>query len=186
MQPNQQVLFKILSHLKYFLGCTAVANGLLQKGLRTSIVSLAENTRDIISQYFVANMSNSAIFIAINKDLTQTTSTYILIFQNFCFFQIVQIMNFMVPAIDSLNQLFLNNFSSYLDYQDNIEKIKFSIFIIMIVIVFLFIWTPYLKNLNTKIWRTKGMLNMIPMDIISKNENLKNAFISGDILQAVK
>ena len=95
-------------------------------------------------------------------------------------------MNYMVPSIDSLNQLFLNNFGSYLDYQDSTEKIQFSVFLIMIVIVFLFIWTPYLKNLNTKIWRTKGMLNMIPMDIISKNENLKNAFISGDILQAVK
>jgi len=30
------------------------------------------------------------------------------------------------------------------------------------------------------------MLNMIPMEIISKNENLKKAFISGEILEAVK
>lgn len=95
-------------------------------------------------------------------------------------------MNYLVPSIDSLNQLFLDNFTSYLDYQDTVESIKFSIFIILIMVVFFFIWTPYLRNLNTKIWRTKGMLNMIPMDIISKNENLKNAFISGDILQAVK
>lgn len=92
----------------------------------------------------------------------------------------------MVPAIDYLNLLFVDNLNSYMSSEENIEKIKFSIFIIMIFFVFLFIWTPYLRNLNTKIWRTKGMLNMIPMDIISKNENLKNAFISGDILQAVK
>jgi len=51
-----------------------VANGLLQKGLRTSIVSLAENSRDIISEYFVANMPSSSIFTAYNADLTQTTS----------------------------------------------------------------------------------------------------------------
>ena len=30
------------------------------------------------------------------------------------------------------------------------------------------------------------MLNMIPMDIIQKYPNLKEAFIGGDILQAVK
>lgn len=30
------------------------------------------------------------------------------------------------------------------------------------------------------------MLNMIPMDIITKHEKLKQAFVSGDILQAVK
>lgn len=80
--------------------------------------------------------------------------------------------------MDSLN-LFMND-------QGTIEKIKFSVFILLIFFVFFLIWTPYLKNLNQKIWRTKGMLNMIPMDIISKNENLKYAFISGDILQAVK
>jgi len=30
------------------------------------------------------------------------------------------------------------------------------------------------------------MLNMIPMEVINKHDSLKNAFISGDILQAVK
>jgi len=95
-------------------------------------------------------------------------------------------MSTMVPAIDSLNQLFLSDFNSYLNDQINIENIIFAIFMIMIFIVFLFIWIPYLNNLNTKIWRTKGMLNMIPMEIISKNENLKKAFISGEILEAVK
>lgn len=30
------------------------------------------------------------------------------------------------------------------------------------------------------------MLNMIPMDVIKKQENLKRAFLSGDIIQAVK
>ncbi len=92
----------------------------------------------------------------------------------------------MVPSIDFLNLNFLDSLNSYMSDQESVEKIKFSVFIILIVVVFFLIWTPYLRNLNTKIWRTKGMLNMIPMDIISKNENLKNAFISGDILQAVK
>jgi hypothetical protein len=45
----------------------------------------------------------------------------------------------------------------------------------------------YLKlKKENKIFRTKGMLNMIPMEIINKNESLKTLFISGDLLQAVK
>ena len=95
-------------------------------------------------------------------------------------------MKSIVPAIDSLNEIYITDLNSYLDYQDNIEKIKFAIFMVALFIVFLFIWTPYLSNLNLKIWRTKGMLSMIPMAIISKNESLKNAFVSGDILRAVK
>ena len=35
-----------------------------------------------------------------------------------------------------------------------------------ILIVFVFLWVPYLDNLSVKIWRTKGMLSMIPMEII--------------------
>ena len=30
------------------------------------------------------------------------------------------------------------------------------------------------------------MLNMIPMDIITKHDSLKNVFVKGDIMQAVK
>jgi hypothetical protein len=36
------------------------------------------------------------------------------------------------------------------------------------------IWTIYIEELNNKIWRTKGMLNIIPMRIITANELLKN------------
>mmetsp|Transcript_69131 Transcript_69131/g.104234 ORF Transcript_69131/g.104234 Transcript_69131/m.104234 type:complete len:103 (+) Transcript_69131:599-907(+) len=98
----------------------------------------------------------------------------------------IQLLEYIIPAVEHLNDIFLENITNFLDTNLNSDKIKFSVFIILLFLVFLVIWSPYLNNLNTKIWRTKGMLNMIPMDIISKNENLKNAFISGDILQAVK
>lgn len=71
-----------------------------------------------------------------------------------------------------------NYLSSYLQ----IDEIKFSVFIVVIFAIFLFVWTPYLRNLKNKIWRTKGMLNMIPIDIIKENDKLKKAFTSGDIL----
>jgi len=73
-----------------------------------------------------------------------------------------------------------------LDWNKNFERIKLVIFYIFLAIIGGFIWLPYLKNLSNKIFRTKGMLNMIPMDIISKNGNLKDLFISGDLLNAVK
>lgn len=56
----------------------------------------------------------------------------------------------------------------------------------MVCVCFFVIWIPYLSKVKKKIWRVKGMLNMIPMDIIANNENLKVALISDDITQAVK
>lgn len=44
---------------------------------------------------------------------------------------------------------------------------------VLVTILYIVIWKPYLIKLNMKIWRTKGMLNMIPMSMINKNEKLK-------------
>jgi hypothetical protein len=48
------------------------------------------------------------------------------------------------------------------------------------------IWRSYLSELNVKIWRTKGLLNLIPMRIITANEYLKNEFTSGLLEKAVR
>jgi hypothetical protein len=95
-------------------------------------------------------------------------------------------LNEIGPALYDLNQNYLTTFQGYLDGSTNFEKFKFSIFLVALFFIFVLVWIPYLNNLSNKIFRTKGMLNMIPMDIISKNESLKNLFISGDLLQAVK
>lgn len=70
----------------------------------------------------------------------------------------------------------MSAFKDYMKQFEKIEKIKFSVFIVGMCIVFVFIWYPYQQSLNVKIWRTKGMLNMIPMEIITKHANLKAAF----------
>ena len=95
----------------------------------------------------------------------------------------------MVPYTDlgmtSLIASFISCFDSYLTYAWTSEIIKFSIFIVFMLFVFVLIWTPYLRKLSQNIWRTKGMLNMIPMDVMSRNENLKANFMS-NILLAVR
>ena len=69
----------------------------------------------------------------------------------------------------------MSGISDFLSYQNQIEEIKFSIYMVIMLLVFIFFWTPYLNNLSKQIWRTKvfknmtlnqGMLNMIPMEII--------------------
>lgn len=95
-------------------------------------------------------------------------------------------MQYVIPAQDSLVSLFMSNTGDYFDYMLTIEKIKCGLFIAVVFILFIMIWGPYLRALSRKIWRTKGMLNMIPMELISKNEVLKKKFISGDLLKAVR
>lgn len=98
----------------------------------------------------------------------------------------VLIQQVVVPSIQYVTALYNSTFINYLGNNLDIEKAIFAAYLCFIIFVFVFLWAPYLRNLNVKIWRTKGMLNMIPMDLIGKNENLKTKFISGDLLQAVK
>ena len=88
--------------------------------------------------------------------------------------------------MEELNNDLYSDITTFLTGRSKFETIIFSVFIVVILGVFFVIWIPYLSSLNIKIWRTKGMLNMIPMEVIMKYDTLKNAFIAGDILQAVK
>lgn len=80
----------------------------------------------------------------------------------------------MVPAMLELKDVMLDNIDTMVSDSNSMETIKFIMFLIALVLLFILAWIPYLKKLNNKIWRTKGMLNMIPMDIIIRN-NLTQA-----------
>lgn len=76
---------------------------------------------------------------------------------------------YMVPAMLELKDVMLDNIDTMVSDSNSMETIKFIMFLIALVLLFILAWIPYLKKLNNKIWRTKGMLNMIPMDIIIRN-----------------
>lgn len=46
---------------------------------------------------------------------------------------------------------------------------KIIIFAVFLLFLNIFLWIPYLTRLYKKIWSTKGMLNMIPLEIILRH-----------------
>ena len=99
---------------------------------------------------------------------------------------LAKLLTYLLPVMDYLLTLFLTTSQNYLNGVSTLEKLEFAIYIGVVLLIFAYLWFKYLENLSVKIWRTKGMLNMIPMDLISKNDVLKSKFISGDLLRAVK
>ncbi|KAL4478284.1 hypothetical protein ABPG72_016596 [Tetrahymena utriculariae] len=152
--------------------CANVNSKMLQRGLKVSITSYIEGIRT-----FITNYVNAADTSLINKQKEFALNDYVVL---------EQMQFYIAPMIEFLNQQLLSAIQTYINNQNSIEEIKFGVFVAFVIIVFLGVWLPYLQQLSHKIWRTKGMLNMIPMDIITKDTNLKQAFQSGDILQAVK
>lgn len=86
----------------------------------------------------------------------------------------------------SLSGIFSAAFTETLALTKQMVSIKFAVFVILLLVLFVFAWLPFLRELNAKIWMTKGMLNMIPLRLVSQNEKLKEQLISGNILSSVK
>mmetsp|Transcript_15652 Transcript_15652/g.2210 ORF Transcript_15652/g.2210 Transcript_15652/m.2210 type:complete len:81 (-) Transcript_15652:113-355(-) len=78
-------------------------------------------------------------------------------------------VKFIIPSMEELTEEFLASVKSYVDSIKNTDLLKCIVFMIVLVLNYLLIWKPYEMNLNNKIWRTKGMLNMIPIEIIVRN-----------------
>lgn len=61
-----------------------------------------------------------------------------------------------------------------LEMQKLIFMIVSGTFFLFMILFWRIAWRFYINNLNEKVWRTKGMLNLIPTKIITDNELLKN------------
>lgn len=143
--------------------CTAVQNGILTKGLRTSVINLALYANDTLKLgYDVSNILNGDVM-----------------------HNILLLTKYQRAAFSTLCNVFLQDSVDYISSQQVIEIIKFVILIVSWIILFFLIWMPYLTKLSMQIWQTKGMLNMIPMSIIQKNEKLKYRFLQDNIIKMV-
>ncbi|CAD8137448.1 unnamed protein product [Paramecium pentaurelia] len=141
--------------------CSILSGGILDRGLRNSITSLA---------LWASNTISTDIKILDSQQV-----------KNY-----IEQVYYIDQAIVYLNTQYSLGMADFVESEQQIEKIKFSVFIIGLVFIFLFIWTPYNKEMSRQIWRTKGMLNMIPFEMIKAQETLKNAFLKGNIIAAVK
>ena len=89
-------------------------------------------------------------------------------------------------AFEALVDSFYSKLMKYFDRVLTIELLIVLSCDITMLLVCLLIWRPYVANLNNSIWRTKGMLSMIPMDVIISNESLRVHMLKGDLMKAVK
>lgn len=89
-------------------------------------------------------------------------------------------------ALDYLISQFNKEMDSYISFSLAISLVIILLGDAMIIAICLFAWSPYVQNLNNNIWRTKGMLSMIPIEVVLSNNKLKAAIISPELMKAVK
>ena len=60
---------------------------------------------------------------------------------------LVNLMNYINEALKYLLHVFIRNFQAELTSQIEFEKMKLFIFFMCIIVIFLFLWIPYLNTL---------------------------------------
>ena len=126
---------------------------ILQKGVKTGIVDVLESIRSFVSQYNTTvprNVltSNVLIFDILTKYIETPT----------------------LAILNSLN----SNLNKVIVASRTVILLSGGLFLLGLILCWRIFWTRYLSELNIKIWRTKGLLNLIPMRIITSNDLLKN------------
>ncbi|KRX03001.1 hypothetical protein PPERSA_04796 [Pseudocohnilembus persalinus] len=159
--------------------CNLVDTGILRQGVKQAFTSVNEQVRDMEIHF---NQEIEDI-IDIQSELQAKQIEYM----NSQQMDTINDLTFYTQQgnIVIQNNLFTANDEQTIS-QKKLEYIKFSCLIVVVFIVFFFAWMPYLKSLNKKIWMTKGILGMIPIDVILKNKLLLEAFMKGDIIRAVR
>lgn len=140
--------------------CYSVKSRVLQKGLKTGIVSVLEDIRSLLSQYPTS----------VPKQVLASKMMEYDILVKYIEAPMLAILQSAHSSIDKMVQ------------QSELTIIlSGSIFLGLVLLSWRLVWLHYLSQLNVKIWRTKGLLNLIPMRIITANDLLKNEFTSGQL-----
>jgi len=170
--------------LMILLECLAVGIGNIAGGLIQSEVSLVGYVSSTLTNFYAKNPRDTQAQIdAINgKDFRNSGKSYI---ESFILIFIVSILNAISPMLYGLIDEYLGAFDRYLSSIFTIQRIKFAIFFVVLLGI-LIVWIPYLGKLKNQIFRTKGLLNMIPMTMLKKNRNLREIFRSNEILKAIR
>jgi len=155
-----------------FAECESFGDGKLTMGLIQTEVGLIQDADSVLQSFYAETSRTDA-----------TKETYLNKEQ---VLEIRKITQLTTPVLESIVDEFLSAFSSYFEQMYLIQRIKFGGFFVVLLILILFVWVPYLKRLTSQIFRTKGLLNMIPMAMLKKNKALKETFISDEVLQALK
>jgi hypothetical protein len=52
-------------------------------------------------------------------------------------------------------------------------QLRIVFFVLFAFIIFAFLWRIFLRNIQAEVFRSKGMLNMIPTAFLEKDNNLR-------------
>lgn len=80
---------------------------------------------------------------------------------------------YLSPLYNLLRQEIKQGIEDKLKFEMNFRLILFIVFLVVVIFAYLLVWIPKQNKINDEIFRTKKLLEIIPMEILEKIESLK-------------
>jgi len=158
--------------------CTSFADQTVYQGMTVALSRHFENLRTLLSCYSKiivygsCTVENSAQ-ITVSGVIDQQSHVMNLMRTS----QAIEINSMQDVYIKKSFRMLMAQFKSSLKEKfDNaltLRLVVFILFIVAILCIYLFAWQTLVSKITTDIWRTKSMLNMIPLNVIAKIKSIR-------------
>ncbi len=139
--------------------CDNLENGIGNYGIEVVSIKFFDYLRLGIIQFIKSTTNKNSIEILSGKVVTKSCKI---------------LQYFLKPIYSILTSNMEEEIIKIIDKQYEIAMILFSVFFVVIIIIYVMIWIPILQGLDEEIIRTKKMLNIIPIQILDKIDSLKS------------
>lgn len=159
--------------------CEAFADSAVNQGMAVGLTRHFENLRFLLTLY--VRYKNGGAW-----DQDNVNTTFPKITTNPIQTNILNLMRLnQAQEIDTMQHIYINQSFRYLmnnfqqgmssNIDSNITRrlIIFIFFLVALFAIHVIFWIPLISKLSNDIWRTKSMLTMIPLNVISKIKNVK-------------
>ena len=149
--------------------CESFYNEILTHGLGNAITLLISAYRN--SHFRWKKIGYSTIDVQIENEISTTDSI-----------KLVDLFAlYLRNAFNYIETFFKEVIISYFNSIMLIENLFFSLFIILLIILFFLVWVNLLNNLKLDILKAKGVLNLIPTNYLSKDKEFLKSINNSSI-----
>jgi len=146
-------------------------NEYLKKGIGTTTVRIAETTRDMIDLMKYNSTTNEIRYDLVNSGEMNSTEF---------------LLDELSKCYDVILIEFLSNYENFIQgYIWNARLLDLTL-CISLAILGVIVLRYYSLHLTQLIWRTKTMLNMIPLIFIENNKELRYQITKGRVFNSIK
>lgn len=131
-------------------------------GQKISIVKQVETIRDFLKEFF--EETNITYQYKLDMSIHDSMNN------------VYALQNILDTQNKFLIENYENCFNDYVDFQSNLFILFFIFFVVFVLILAVGFWLQFAIYLQNLTWKTKNMLSVIPLNVITANEDLRKAF----------